>query len=164
MTNIDGVALGRPSASRAAACSTVSAEGKQLADDIAAAQGPEIDKMTGWLEAWGQEAPADSMDHGDMDHGDTSGEMPGMMDAETMNMLGQATGDESDQMFLTSIREGPAGRDRGDAGDARPLTTEPRRSVSRDTQAALTIIVGPLALPRQSLGPTGRRVSRGAEG
>ena len=82
-----------------------SPEVKQLADDIAAAQGPEIDTMTSWLDDWGQEAPADSMDHGDMGHSDGAGEMPGMMDAETMNMLEQATGDEFDQMFLTSMIE-----------------------------------------------------------
>ena len=61
--------------------------------------------MTGWLEAWGQEPPSDSMDHGDMGHGDASGGMPGMMDAETMDELEQATGDEFDQMFLTSMIE-----------------------------------------------------------
>jgi uncharacterized protein (DUF305 family) len=81
-----------------------SPEVKQLADDIAAAQGPEIDTMTGWLEAWGQAAPADSMDHGDMGH-DSAGAMPGMMDAETMDKLEQATGDEFDQTFLTSMIE-----------------------------------------------------------
>lgn len=82
-----------------------SPEVKQLADDIAAAQGPEIDTMTGWLEAWGQEPPSDSMDHGDMGHGDASGGMPGMMDAETMDELEQATGDDFDQLFLTSMIE-----------------------------------------------------------
>lgn len=37
-----------------------SAEVKQLADKIAAAQGPEIDTMTGWLEDWGQDVSPDS--------------------------------------------------------------------------------------------------------
>ncbi len=80
-----------------------SPEVKGLADDIAAAQGPEIDRMTSWLEAWGQDPPTDSMDHGDMGHGDAAGGMPGMMDAETMNKLARATGDGFDQMFLTSM-------------------------------------------------------------
>ncbi|QNN53443.1 DUF305 domain-containing protein [Nocardioides mesophilus] len=82
-----------------------SPEVKQLADEIAAAQGPEIDTMTGWLEAWGQELPADSMDHGDMGHGDEAGGMPGMMDADTMDELEQASGEEFDEMFLTSMIE-----------------------------------------------------------
>ena len=118
-----------------------SPEVKQLADDIAAAQGPEIDQMTGWLEAWGQEAPADSMDHGDMGHGDTSDEMPGMMDAETMNKLGQATGEEFDQMFLTSMMEHHEGaikmarteQANGENPDALALAEQ----VERDQQAEI---------------------------
>ena len=39
----------------------------ELAEQIKAAQGPEIDKMLGWLEDWGVEYDPDSM--GGMDHG-----------------------------------------------------------------------------------------------
>ena len=73
---------------------------RQLAEDIEAAQGPEIETMTGWLEDWGQEAPSGSMDHGDMGHGDPSGGMPGMMTADQMNMLEDAEGGPFDRMFL----------------------------------------------------------------
>ena len=79
-----------------------SAEVKNLADDIAAAQGPEIDTMTQWLKDWGQDVPSDHMDHGDMGHG-TSDEMPGMMDADDMGKLGNAHGADWDHMFLTMM-------------------------------------------------------------
>lgn len=73
-----------------------SPEVKQLADKIKAAQGPEIDTMTGWLQDWGQEAsPGDSM--GGMDSGS---DMSGMMSDADMKKLGAATGTEFDQMFL----------------------------------------------------------------
>lgn len=78
-----------------------SAEVKHLAEDIEAAQGPEIETMTGWLEAWGQEAPSGTMDHGDMDHGDTGG----MMTEDEMNMLEGAEGAEFDRMFLEMMIE-----------------------------------------------------------
>jgi uncharacterized protein (DUF305 family) len=79
-----------------------SAEVKNLADDIAAAQGPEIDTMTQWLKDWGQDAPSDHMDHEDMGHG-SSDELPGMMDADDMGKLGRAHGGDWDHMFLTMM-------------------------------------------------------------
>jgi len=78
-----------------------STEVKQLADKIAAAQGPEIDTMTGWLEDWGQEAPPDS--ESGMDH--SGSDMSGMMSDADMESLGTATGAEFDQMFLTMMIE-----------------------------------------------------------
>lgn len=77
-----------------------SEEVKQLAEDIEAAQDPEIEQMTQWLEDWGQEVPSPSMDHGDMSGGDMGGEMPGMMDDTDMSMLEEAQGAEFDTMFL----------------------------------------------------------------
>jgi uncharacterized protein (DUF305 family) len=115
---------------------------KQLADEIAAAQGPEIDKMTGWLEAWGQEPPADSMDHDDMGHGDETGGMAGMMDAETMDKLEQATGDEFDQLFLTSMiehHEGATEMARAEqANGENPDALALARQVEKDQQAEIT--------------------------
>lgn len=78
-----------------------STEVKQLAAKIEAAQGPEIDTMTGWLEDWGQEAPSDSM--GGMD--DSGSDMSGMMSDAEMESIGAATGAEFDQMFLTMMIE-----------------------------------------------------------
>jgi uncharacterized protein (DUF305 family) len=78
-----------------------STEVKQLAEKIAAAQGPEIDTMTGWLEDWDQEASSDSM--GGMD--DSGSDMSGMMSDAEMESMGAATGAEFDQMFLTMMIE-----------------------------------------------------------
>lgn len=83
-----------------AADRAASDEVRQLAEDIEAAQGPEIQTMTEWLEAWGQEVPSGSMDHGDMGGGDMSGDMAGMMTEDEMTMLEDADGADFDRMFL----------------------------------------------------------------
>jgi uncharacterized protein (DUF305 family) len=81
-----------------------SAEVKELAETIQAAQGPEIDTMSGWLESWGEDVPMD-MSHGDMGHGVDGPEMPGMMDADQMAALEDAAGAAWDQMFLQMMIE-----------------------------------------------------------
>lgn len=81
-----------------------SAEVKELAAGIEAAQGPEIQTLTQWLEDWGQDAPSGTMDHGDMGHGSSS-QMPGMMDDEELSDLDDAMGGDWDQMFLTMMIE-----------------------------------------------------------
>ena len=75
-----------------------SREVKALAEKVKAAQGPEIETMTSWLKAWGQEVP-ETGDHATMGDGGAS-EMPGMMTAEQMNQLGDAQGSAFDRMFL----------------------------------------------------------------
>lgn len=86
-----------------------SEEVKSLAEDISAAQGPEIEQMSSWLTAWGEEVPdtdMGGMDHGDMDHGDMDmGDMPGMMSPDEMDELESASGSTFDQMFLTMMIE-----------------------------------------------------------
>jgi uncharacterized protein (DUF305 family) len=72
----------------------------RLAGDIKAAQGPEIETLSGWLTDWGMKPPADGAQ---MDHGGTS--MPGMMDAAEMEKMGSMKGPEFDEMFLTSMIE-----------------------------------------------------------
>lgn len=70
-----------------------------LATEIQAAQQPEIDTMTGWLESWGESTPDTGMagmDHGDMEDGD----MSGMMTSEEMQHLAMATGPEFDRLWL----------------------------------------------------------------
>lgn len=79
-------------------------EVQQLAEDIQAAQGPEIDTMTQWLEDWGQQVPSDDMDHGDMGHGGAE-EMPGMMDEAEMARLTGSDGAAFDRMFLQMMVE-----------------------------------------------------------
>lgn len=81
-----------------------SGEVLELAENIEAAQGPEIDTLQGWLEAWGEEAPSGSMDHGDMGH-DSDSAMPGMMDEDEMNELMAASGADWDRMFLVMMIE-----------------------------------------------------------
>ena len=79
-----------------------SQEVKDLAADIEAAQAPEIEQLTTWLEAWGEDVP----DEGGMDHGDmSSDDMGGMMTEDEMADLEAASGAEFDQMFLTMMIE-----------------------------------------------------------
>lgn len=66
-----------------------------LAEEIKAAQQPEIDKMQGWLDDWG----ADSSDMGSMDHGS------GMMSEEDMQALDAATGVDASRLFLEQMME-----------------------------------------------------------
>lgn len=64
---------------------------KALAEDIKAAQGPEIETMRGWLEDWGEK---ESAAH---DMGDAEGTM---MTDEEMGNLEKASGADLDKMFL----------------------------------------------------------------
>ena len=69
-----------------------------LADRIEAAQDPEIQTMTGWLEDWGQPTSAEKSEGMDMDGG-----MGGMnMD---MSGLEAASGAEFDRMWLEMMTE-----------------------------------------------------------
>lgn len=71
-----------------------SEEVRSLAEGISAAQGPEIEKMTSWLEAWGEETRSmGGMDHGGMD-------MDGMSQEEAMAELAGLSGVEFDRRFL----------------------------------------------------------------
>lgn len=76
-----------------------SPEVQQLADQIADAQDPEIETMSGWLEGWGEAVPEDDMGGMDM------GGMPGMMSEEQMQDLEAASGPAFDQMFLEMMIE-----------------------------------------------------------
>ncbi|WP_030250804.1 DUF305 domain-containing protein [Streptomyces violens] len=81
------------------------AEIKELAAEIAKAQGPEIEKMRSWLKAWGKpESPSSmpGMDHGSggMEHGSGgTHEMSGMMTAKDMKELKAAKGTDFDKKF-----------------------------------------------------------------
>jgi len=69
-------------------------EVKALAEDIKAAQGPEIETLRGWLEDWGEE------ESGDAGHGDMGGDDGMMMRDDEMEQLENASGEELDKMFL----------------------------------------------------------------
>ncbi len=65
-----------------------------LAAQIEAAQAPEIETMSGWLEAWGEPVP------GDMGH-DMGDSEPGMASEDELAQLESSNGAEFDEMFLT---------------------------------------------------------------
>ena len=86
-----------------------SPEVKQLAEKVEAAQGFEIETMTGWRKDWDKKVPSGSsgMDHGsdhDMDSMG-SGDMPEMITDVDMKKLGGASGASFDRMFLTMMTE-----------------------------------------------------------
>lgn len=68
---------------------------RTVAEGISSAQGPEIEQMTSWLQAWGEDTtpPHDMEGHGGMD-------MDGMSQEEAMAELGGLSGTEFDQRFL----------------------------------------------------------------
>jgi uncharacterized protein (DUF305 family) len=75
-------------------------EVKALAGRIAAAQGPEIAQMKGWLTAW--DLPIEA-EHG-MQH-----DMPGMMPDDAMDELRTTAGDSFDRHWLQMMIEHHAG-------------------------------------------------------
>lgn len=86
-----------------------------LAEEIRSAQAPEIETMADWLSTWGEDVPETMRDHvnsghdmgdmsdamEDMDHGD----MPGMMTAEDMDALENASDTEFQDMWLEMMIE-----------------------------------------------------------
>lgn len=71
-----------------------------LASAIQAAQQPEMDRMTAWLNEWGQPAP--SSDMGEMSGMNHSSDM-GTMTQQDMDALNAATGAEFDRQWLTMM-------------------------------------------------------------
>ncbi|MGJ9422248.1 DUF305 domain-containing protein [Aeromicrobium sp. CF3.5] len=82
-----------------AASRTENAEVLDLADRIGAAQDPEIDTMSSWLESWGEDVPEDMSGMDDMSS------MPGMMSGDQMSRLRDSSGEAFDQLFLTMMVE-----------------------------------------------------------
>lgn len=82
----------------------VSSQIRQLAEQIKAAQDPEIATMRAWLSAWG--APEQMPDMEGMTGGHDMGGMTsgmGMMTQEQMQQLQAASGAEFDRMWLTMM-------------------------------------------------------------
>ncbi len=73
----------------------------ELAQQIKDAQGPEIERMLGWLEDWGVEYDPDGMDG--MDHGSMDDSMDGMMSEEDMAALEAADAGLASQLFLEQM-------------------------------------------------------------
>jgi len=81
-----------------------------LAEDIRAAQAPEIETMSDWLQEWGEDIPETVRDHANAHGGDdmgggTGADMPGMMTADDMAALEDATGAEFQAMWLEMMIE-----------------------------------------------------------
>lgn len=77
----------------------------QLADEIRAAQQPEIDLMTSWLVEWSAEVPQPGSDSGDHSgHG-----MAGMLSEDQLADLGAAEGADFDRLFAEGMIEHHAG-------------------------------------------------------
>lgn len=92
---------------------------QRLADQIRAAQSPEIETMSGWLRDWGEEVPATMRDNAN-DGNDGGGgaessmsdsmegmgdDMPQMMSAEDMDALENASDAEFSDMWLKMMIE-----------------------------------------------------------
>jgi len=75
----------------------VSAQVTALARQIKAAQGPEIERMTGWLQEWDEDVPGE---HG-AGHGTAMGE--GMLSEEQFRALQQADGKDFEVAFLDGM-------------------------------------------------------------
>ena len=82
-------------------------EVQQLADDIRAAQAPEIETFTGWLTDWDETVP----DTGDAMEGMDAAEMdmPGMMSAADMTALEDAPDGDFQTMWLEMMIEHHSG-------------------------------------------------------
>ena len=111
----------------------ISPEITDLATKIKDAQGPEIETMTGWLEAWDEpmepEGGSEGHDMGDMGSGmgsDSESDagsmdsMEGMMSEDQMSELESAEGTEASRIFLESMtahHEGAIGMAQSEIND-----------------------------------------------
>jgi uncharacterized protein (DUF305 family) len=105
---------------------TLDPEVRQLAEEIREAQAPEIQTFTEWLTDWDEEIPETVRDHvnaghdmGDMDES-TGSSMPGMMSADDMSSLKDATDAEFQDMWLemmTQHHEGAVKMAKAEQGD-----------------------------------------------
>lgn len=75
---------------------------RRLAQDIRAAQDPEIETMTGWLEEWGEDVPDTSGGSGAMSGMDG---MEGMMSEAEMEQLDTTDGAAFDRLWLRLMVE-----------------------------------------------------------
>lgn len=83
-----------------AATRSSSAKVKALAEQIKAAQDPEIVRMSGWLTGWGAPVPT-ATGMGSMNMG--GADMGGMMSDADMSALAAKSGAEFDKAFLTAM-------------------------------------------------------------
>lgn len=128
-----------------AATRASSAEVKDLATRIKAAQTPEIATMSGWLTGWGAPVPKDTGMEG-MDH--PMGDGAGMMSGEDMTTLEQASGAGFDTAFLTGMTAHHRGAvamakvelAKGSNSEAKALAQEIVTSQSKELDEMATLI------------------------
>jgi uncharacterized protein (DUF305 family) len=123
-----------------------------LANQIKAAQGPEIQQMQGWLTQWG--SPQMPMPSGMPGHGDMPGMsgmpgMTGMMSEQDMAALQNAQGVEASKLFLTQMiahHEGAITMGQNEIKDGRyPATIELAQSIVTSQQKEIETMKGILA-------------------
>ena len=76
---------------------------KALASKIKAAQGPEIQRMSGWLTGWGEPIPGNSGGSDMSGMAGMGGPTGGMMSAQEITALGNASGSTFDRMWLAMM-------------------------------------------------------------
>ena len=121
------------------------ADVKSLAEDIMAAQVPEIEILRGWLQEWDE---SETPEHGGHATGD-SGEMT-MMTDEEMKQLEGASGADLDTMFLEMMirhHEGAISMARTEVEDGRfPDAKELAQKIIDTQQAEITTMKDLLAM------------------
>jgi len=81
-------------------------EVRTLVEQVQAAQTPEVETMTTWLTDWDKDIPATSMDHANAGHDMSDmGAMEGMMSAEQMKELEDASDEAFPKLWMTMMIE-----------------------------------------------------------
>ena len=121
---------------------------RALADDIRAAQAPEIETMADWLAEWGEDIPATVRDHanagGHGGHGegkqrdgeDLGLDMPGMVSAAEMAALGESGDGEFRDRWLEMMVEHHEGAVQMAATEQADGRYKPAVELAKDIQAS----------------------------
>jgi uncharacterized protein (DUF305 family) len=115
----------------------------ELANQIKAAQGPEIQQMQGWLTQWGTPSMPPMSGHGDMPG------MSGMMSEQDMSALKDAQGVDASKLFLTQMiahHEGAITMAQSEIKDGQyPPAVEMARAIVTSQQQEIDTMNGILA-------------------
>ncbi|WP_338676448.1 DUF305 domain-containing protein [Streptomyces sp. SCSIO 30461] len=113
-----------------------STEVRQLAEQIRKAQAPEIETLSGWLVAWGEQVPADGAGMGHAAH--SEGGSAGMMTADEMDELGKSSGPAFDTAFMKLMikhHEGAVAMARSEQADG---VYQPAKEMAEDIVSSQT--------------------------
>ena len=122
----------------------------ELAEEIKAAQGPEIEQMESWLDEWGVPTMMDDDDMGDMGDMGGMGGMGGMLTDEEMDELEAADGSTGTTRFLEGMIEHHEGaidmaewhQDHGEDDDALELTASIIKSQTAEIVRMRQLLAG----------------------